>query len=96
MPQRFGMLPGEHRRRSDENRLPAGEHRVSLTKTAADSGNVNVDSIAILAPGQAYPGTADRALDDCRFGTTCEAENGAVTANGARTPWLTRCKDETD
>lgn len=23
-------------------------------------------------------------------------KNGAVTANGARTPWLTRCKDETD
>lgn len=23
-------------------------------------------------------------------------KNGAVAANGARTPWLTRCKDETD
>lgn len=23
-------------------------------------------------------------------------KNGAVTANGARTPWLTRCKDETN
>ncbi|MFS8097243.1 carbohydrate-binding protein [Lentzea alba] len=57
--------------------LPAGEHRVALTRRAADSGNVNVDSLALLAAGQPYPG--GRAMDDCRFGTVCEAENGTLT-----------------
>lgn len=56
--------------------LSAGEHRVSLTRGAGDSGNVNVDSLALLAAGQAYPTT--RAVDDCRFGTSCEAENGVI------------------
>ncbi|GAA3624143.1 glycoside hydrolase family 31 protein [Lentzea roselyniae] len=63
--------------------LPAGEHRVSLTKNLTDSGNVNVDSLALLGLGQPYPATPDRALDDCRFGTTCEAENGALTGAAA-------------
>ncbi|WP_112274260.1 TIM-barrel domain-containing protein [Lentzea terrae] len=58
--------------------LSAGEHRVALTKGVADSGNVNVDSVALVAPGQSYPD--QRAIDDCRFGTTCEAENGVTTA----------------
>ncbi len=59
--------------------LPAGEHRVTLARGAADSGNVNVDSVALLAAGQGYPGARDRAVDDCRFGTGCEAENGVLT-----------------
>jgi len=59
--------------------LTAGEHRVTLVKSAADSGNVNVDSLALLTADQAFPGTPQRAVDDCRFGTTCEAENGALT-----------------
>ncbi|MGI5500284.1 TIM-barrel domain-containing protein [Lentzea sp. CA-135723] len=57
--------------------LSAGEHRVALTRGAADSGNVNVDSLALLSGDQGYP--AVRAIDDCRFGTTCEAENGVVS-----------------
>ncbi|WP_329792266.1 TIM-barrel domain-containing protein [Lentzea sp. DG1S-22] len=57
--------------------LTAGEHRVSLTRRSGDSGNVNVDSLALLTAGQAYP--AERAVDDCRFGTTCEAENGRIS-----------------
>ncbi|MEU0877401.1 TIM-barrel domain-containing protein [Lentzea sp. NPDC005914] len=57
--------------------LTAGEHRVALTRGVADSGNVNVDSLALLTAGQPYPG--QRAIDDCRFGTTCEAENGVLT-----------------
>ncbi|MGW6928957.1 TIM-barrel domain-containing protein [Lentzea sp. NPDC054927] len=68
---------GDWRQAETEIDLSAGEHRVSLTRRAADSGNVNVDSLALLTAGQAYPG--DRALDDCRFGTSCEAENGALT-----------------
>lgn len=57
--------------------LSAGEHRVALTRRAVDSGNVNVDSLALLTAGQAYP--VARAVDDCRFGTSCEAENGVLT-----------------
>ncbi|MET9633380.1 TIM-barrel domain-containing protein [Lentzea sp. NPDC006480] len=57
--------------------LTAGEHRISLTRSFADTGNVNVDSLALLVAGQPYPG--QRAIDDCRFGTTCEAENGVTT-----------------
>ena len=57
--------------------LSAGEHRISLTRGAADSGNVNVDSLALLTGDQAYPGV--RAVDDCRFGTSCEAENGVLS-----------------
>ncbi|WP_071812758.1 TIM-barrel domain-containing protein [Lentzea guizhouensis] len=59
--------------------LTAGEHRVALTRGAANTGNVNVDSLALLTPGQAFP--AERAIDDCRFGTTCEAENGTTNAD---------------
>ncbi len=57
--------------------LSAGEHRVTLSKSAADTGNVNVDSLALLTSGQPYPDR--RAVDDCRFGTTCEAENGVLS-----------------
>ncbi|HEX7303448.1 TIM-barrel domain-containing protein [Lentzea sp.] len=57
--------------------LTAGEHRVALTRGAGDSGNVNVDSLALLTAGQAYPSV--RATDECRFGTSCEAENGVVS-----------------
>ncbi|MFD4675289.1 TIM-barrel domain-containing protein [Lentzea sp. NPDC058450] len=57
--------------------LTAGEHRVALTRGAADSGNVNVDSLALLSGDQGYPTV--RTIDDCRFGTTCEAENGVVS-----------------
>lgn len=58
--------------------LSAGEHRIALTRGVADSGNVNVDSVGLAAPGQPYPD--QRAIDDCRFGTTCEAEHGVTTA----------------
>ncbi|WP_434443675.1 TIM-barrel domain-containing protein [Lentzea sp. E54] len=57
--------------------LTAGEHRIALTRGAGDSGNVNVDSLALLTAGQAYPSA--RAVDDCRFGTSCEAENGVLS-----------------
>ncbi|MFD5829689.1 TIM-barrel domain-containing protein [Lentzea sp. NPDC060358] len=57
--------------------LAAGEHRVALTKNAGDSGNVNVDSIALLTAGQAYPSV--KATDECRFGTSCDAENGVLS-----------------
>jgi VCBS repeat-containing protein len=64
--------------------LSAGEHTVSLERTAADSGNVNVDSVALLDPGAAYPSAAARAITDCRYGVSCEAEAGRTTGS-ART-----------
>ncbi len=35
--------------------LNAGTNAVSIAQTAADSGNVNIDSLAVTAPGAAYP-----------------------------------------
>ncbi len=65
--------------------LTAGRHSVTLVKNAADSGHVNLDSLAVVTPGAAYPGASARAVTDCAFGVSCEAEAGrsagsAVTA----------------
>jgi alpha-glucosidase (family GH31 glycosyl hydrolase) len=62
-------------------RLPAGEHTVTVTRTNTDSGNVNVDSVAIVTPGAAYPAAATRAIPDCRFGVSCEAEAGRTAGS---------------
>ncbi|WP_107498737.1 TIM-barrel domain-containing protein [Actinacidiphila yeochonensis] len=61
--------------------LTAGQHRVALTRAAADSGNVNVDSVALLAPGAAYPAVSATAVRDCAFGTSCEAEDGLASGS---------------
>ncbi|MBM9437178.1 TIM-barrel domain-containing protein [Actinacidiphila bryophytorum] len=64
-------------------RLSAGRHTVALVRTAADSGNVNIDSLALLTPGAAFPGASATAITDCRFGAGCEAE-GARIAGSAK------------
>jgi alpha-glucosidase (family GH31 glycosyl hydrolase) len=61
--------------------LSSGRHAVSLKRTPGDSGNVNVDSVALLSPQAAYPSSAARATVDCRFGTSCEAETGRTTGS---------------
>ena len=43
---------------------------VALTRTQADTGQLNIDSLALLTPGDAYP----RAQRLCGFGALCEAE----------------------
>ncbi|WP_229069123.1 TIM-barrel domain-containing protein [Actinoplanes sp. DH11] len=63
--------------------LAAGRHEIALVRTAGDSGNVNVDSLAVLAPGAAYPAPTPPGPQPCAFGTVCEAETGAP-AGGAR------------
>jgi hypothetical protein len=63
--------------------LTAGRHELSLLRTAADTGNVNVDSLALLAPGAAYPAPTPPSPQPCAFGTVCEADAGAL-AGGAR------------
>ena len=58
--------------------LTAGRHTVSLVRGANDSGNVNVDSVALTPPGEAYPSPVPTAPQPCRFGAGCEAETGAL------------------
>lgn len=54
--------------------LTAGHHSVTLARAAGDSGNVNIDSLALVAQGAGYPPASARAVVDCAFGTSCEAE----------------------
>ncbi|WIM99775.1 glycoside hydrolase family 31 protein [Actinoplanes oblitus] len=63
--------------------LTAGRHEIRLVRTASDSGNVNVDSLAVLAPGAGYPAPVPAGPQPCAFGTVCEADTGAA-AGGAR------------
>ncbi|QQD77200.1 carbohydrate-binding protein [Curtobacterium sp. YC1] len=61
--------------------LPAGEHRVRIERTASDSGRVNVDSLALVRAGAAYPAPSTTVTgEDCAFGTVCQAEDSARTA----------------
>ncbi|MPY31101.1 carbohydrate-binding protein [Streptomyces adustus] len=66
--------------------LGAGHHTLALTRTAADSGNVNVDSVALVRSNDPYPSVSTTAITSCLLGTSCEAEAGrtsgsAVSAN---------------
>ncbi|MCU1537875.1 MAG: alpha-xylosidase [Humibacillus sp.] len=64
--------------------LTAGRHTLSISRTAADTGNVNVDNIAVVSPGAAYPAPAPApAPATCTYGALCESETGAL-AGGAR------------
>jgi len=61
--------------------LTAGEHRVRIERTADDSGRVNVDSLALVSTGAAYPAPSTTVTgEDCAFGTVCQAEDSARTA----------------
>jgi alpha-glucosidase (family GH31 glycosyl hydrolase) len=64
--------------------LSAGAHQVTVVRNASDSGNVNIDSLAVVHPGDAYPQPAAPAPKPCAFGTPCEADTGAL-AGGAKT-----------
>ncbi|MEU4172265.1 TIM-barrel domain-containing protein [Streptomyces sp. NPDC026665] len=59
-------------------RLAAGHHTLALTRTAADSGDVNVDSVALVRPGDPYPPVSTTSVMDCAYGTSCEAEAGRI------------------
>lgn len=62
--------------------LDAGRHLIALTRTADDSGHVNVDSVALTPPDAEYPPVSATAIASCRYGTSCEAESGRVTGSG--------------
>lgn len=59
--------------------LTAGQHTVTVTRTAADSGNVNIDSVALVTPGNAYPAASTSVIPGCRFDVSCEAEAGRMS-----------------
>ena len=63
--------------------LNAGVNTVTIARTASDSGNVNLDSLAVVTPGSAYPGPGAPQSRPCAFGTVCEAEAGALTGGAA-------------
>ncbi|MET0400944.1 MAG: TIM-barrel domain-containing protein [Cystobacter sp.] len=55
--------------------LTAGPHGVALTRTKSDTGQLNLDSLALLKSGDAYP----QPQKLCGFGALCEAEDLALT-----------------
>ena len=57
--------------------LTAGRHTLVIMRKPGDSGNVNVDSLAVTPSGAAYP-PANAVATPCAFGTVCEAENGKL------------------
>jgi len=61
--------------------LTAGQHTIRIERTATDSGRVNVDSLAVVPTGAAYPAPSTTvAGQDCAFGGVCQAEDTALTA----------------
>lgn len=65
--------------------LGAGHHTITLTRTAADSGDVNIDSVALVDQDGGFPLTSTTAITACGFGVNCEAEadrgsGSAITA----------------
>lgn len=61
--------------------LGAGHHTITLSRTAADSGNVNVDSVALVSPDGVFPPTSTTAIADCGFGVSCEAEADRIAGS---------------
>ena len=64
--------------------LAEGEHDVVVERASGDSGNLNLDGVAVVEPGAAYPAEAPAAVEtvDCAYGAPCEAETTAL-AGGA-------------
>ncbi|MDH2414395.1 TIM-barrel domain-containing protein [Nocardioides sp. CER19] len=58
--------------------LPAGDHSVAITRTSGDSGNVNLDSLALVSPGAAYPSPTATGPLACDYGQVCQAETAAL------------------
>jgi hypothetical protein len=59
--------------------LPAGTHTVTISRGANDSGNVNIDSLALVAPGGTYPSPAAPAPVACDYGAVCQSETTTLT-----------------
>src|SRR5262249_41007041 len=63
--------------------LTAGTHTITVERTASDSGNVNIDSLALATPGSAYPAPRPPTPQDCQFGAVCEAESGTLSGGAS-------------
>ncbi|GLY15007.1 alpha-xylosidase [Kineosporia sp. NBRC 101677] len=63
--------------------LSAGRHEVKIVRGPAESGNLNVDSVAVQEPGAAYPAPGPPEPEPCAFGDVCEADGGEL-AGGAK------------
>ncbi|MHA3700832.1 TIM-barrel domain-containing protein [Jatrophihabitans sp. YIM 134969] len=63
--------------------LGAGSHTVTVARSANDSGNLNLDNVAVLTPGADYPPVAAPVVTPCAFGAVCQAETGSL-AGGAK------------
>lgn len=57
--------------------LPAGRPEIMVVRGAADSGMVNVDSLALVQPGAGLPAPAGPV--SCRIGQVCELDAGRLT-----------------
>jgi hypothetical protein len=62
---------------------PACRHTVVIQRADGDSGNVNIDSLAVVAAGTPFPAPPPDAAVPCAFGSVCEADAGSL-AGGAR------------
>ena len=63
--------------------LPAGNHTLVISRGQADSGNVNIDSLAVTTPGADYPSPPTPTPTPCAYDTVCEAESGTLTGGAA-------------
>ncbi|HEX8612831.1 MAG TPA: TIM-barrel domain-containing protein [Telluria sp.] len=61
--------------RSAAIELRPGRHTIRLARGQGDSGNVNVDSVALVQDGASLPAAG------CQFGTVCQAEDGAIAGS---------------
>lgn len=64
--------------------LQAGKNTLRLFRSPSDSGNVNIDSVALVNLGSGFPPPSSRQALDCAYGTVCEAENAKLA--GSATP----------
>ena len=63
--------------------LKAGKNTVRLFRAAGDSGNVNIDSVAVVKLGAGFPPPSSRQALDCTYGTVCEAESSRLAGSAA-------------
>jgi hypothetical protein len=62
--------------------LSAGRHEIAVVRGAGDSGNVNVDSVAVVRPGDPFPAPTPPAPQPCAYGSVCQAEAGTLAGGG--------------
>lgn len=61
--------------------LNAGKNTLLLVRSPGDSGNVNIDSVALVNVGAGFPPLSSRQALDCAYGTVCEAENARLAGS---------------